>query len=105
MAPEKREFIDPNELMRYINEVHSYAGLPVAAHVCTMELLTYAPRVDAVEVVRCKDCKHCTVTAGGMLCECALPTKPVHDYYIHRSSILAIVKPNDFCSHGERRET
>lgn len=50
MAPEKREFIDPNELMRYINENHSYAGLPMAAHVCTMELLTYAPRVDAIPV-------------------------------------------------------
>ena len=24
------------------------------------------PTVDAVEVVRCKDCKHCTVTADGI---------------------------------------
>lgn len=50
MATEKREFIDPNELMRYINENHSYSGLPMAAHICTMELLTYAPRVNAVEI-------------------------------------------------------
>ena len=51
METKKREFIDPNDLMWYINENHCYAGLPMAAHICTMELLTYAPRVDAVEVV------------------------------------------------------
>ena len=51
METKKREFIDPNDLMEYINENHCYSGLPMAAHICTMELLTYAPRVDAVEVV------------------------------------------------------
>jgi hypothetical protein len=50
MLNEKR-LIDANALMKYINETHSYAGLPMAAHICTMELLTYAPTVDAVEVV------------------------------------------------------
>jgi hypothetical protein len=50
MATKKREFIDPNELMRYINEKHCFSGLPMAAHICTMELLTYAPRVNAVPV-------------------------------------------------------
>ena len=62
------------------------------------------PIVDAVEVVRCKDCKHCTVTADGMVCECALPTKRMQDYYIYGSTILARVEPDAFCSHGERRE-
>lgn len=51
METKKREFIDPNDLMKYIEENHCYAGLPMAAHICTMELLTYAPRVDVVEVV------------------------------------------------------
>ena len=50
METNKREFIDPNDLMQYINENHCYSGLPMAAHICTMELLTYAPRVDAVPV-------------------------------------------------------
>ena len=49
--------IDVDDLMKYINENHPYAGLPMAAHICTMELLTYAPTVDAVEVVRCVKCK------------------------------------------------
>ena len=51
METKKREFIDPNDLMEYINKNHCYSGLPMAAHICTMELLTYAPRVDVVEVV------------------------------------------------------
>ena len=61
------------------------------------------PTVDAVEVVRCKDCKHCTVTSDGIVCECALPTKRIQDYYIYGSTILARVEPDAFCSYGERR--
>ena len=45
------DLISRSAIMKYINENHSYAGLPMAAHICTMELLTYAPAVDAVEVV------------------------------------------------------
>ena len=62
-----------------------------------------APTVDAVPVVRCKDCKHCTVTCDGRVCEHALPTKQMMDYYIYGSTILARVEADDFCSHGERR--
>ena len=49
MANEKR-LIDANALMRQIEKEHPYAGLPMASLVCTMELLTYAPTVDAVEL-------------------------------------------------------
>jgi hypothetical protein len=58
---------------------------------------------DVVPVVRCKDCKHKTVTSDGMVCECALPTKRMQDYYIYGSTILARVEPDAFCSYGERR--
>lgn len=51
-----------------------------------------APIVDAVEVVRCKDCKHyCPVyadTMGGR--DCLL--------------LKTITKADDYCSYGERRE-
>ena len=43
------------------------------------------PTVDAVEVVRCKDCKHYDVSA--MRC---IPSEDLRDY-------------TDFCSYGERR--
>lgn len=47
-----------------------------------------APTVDAVEAVRCKDCKWRNV----LRC------------YHKRSSMNDLVGDNDFCSWGERRE-
>jgi hypothetical protein len=89
MNTKKREFIDPNELMRYINEKHCYSGLPMAAHICTMELLTYAPRVDAVEVVRCRDCKYFELNLfdGCEVC----------------THISGYVRPDFGCVDGERK--
>ena len=43
-----------------------------------------APTVDAVEVVRCKDCKH---EFGGSCILCGFQKR----------------KPEDFCSYGERK--
>lgn len=45
-------------------------------------------RVDKVEVVRCKDCKYCFSDERGLWC--------FRDYEID-------LKPDDFCSSGERR--
>lgn len=45
-----------------------------------------APTVDAVEVVRCKDCKHYDI--GGSCIICGFQSR----------------KPDDFCSYGERKE-
>ena len=91
MEIKKREFIDPNDLMEYINENHCYSGLPMAAHICTMELLAYAPRVDVVEVVLCKDCVYYKKVQGavGGWCDCELTPFDMD--------------PEDFCSHGERK--
>ena len=50
-----------------------------------------APTVDAVEVVRCKDCRRCGVYTSGNL------------YCTHPNG-LADPKPDDFCSYGEGRE-
>lgn len=47
-----------------------------------------APTVDAVPVVRCKDCEHYSGSSS------------VCNLYLHFS---IAVKPDDFCSHGERR--
>jgi hypothetical protein len=88
MLNEKR-LIDADALMKYINETHSYAGLPMAAHICTMELLTYAPTVDAVEVVRCRDCKHYVIRA----CAC------------RHENFNGVIHSDGFCSYGERRTT
>ena len=52
-----------------------------------IELIENAPTVDAVPVVRCKDCKHRSDRLY-----CRLRKQP------------AIVVNTDFCSHGERKE-
>ena len=51
-------------------------------------LLDCCPTVDAVEVVRCKDCKQYSQSG---LCNLYL-------------SVSHEMKPDDFCSYGERRE-
>ena len=53
------------------------------------EVIENAPTVDAVEVVRCKECRHLEIT--GCYGEC-------------KRGYMGIVKPWDFCSYGERRE-
>lgn len=52
-----------------------------------------APAVDAVEVVRCKDCKHSRKYPWGSY-SCSF-----HDYEGEPH-----VEPNDFCNYGERRD-
>ena len=54
-------------------------------------ILREAPTVDAVEVVRCRDCKHCD---------------PENYHCDHPMGTVAPLrrKPDDFCSYGERKE-
>lgn len=50
-----------------------------------------AQTVDAVEVVRCKDCKYRAdeLDCGNYLCN---------------RKMIGMVRPNDFCSFGERKD-
>lgn len=48
------------------------------------------PAIDAIPVVRCKDCKHLMYSDSYGEC---------------KRGYLGIVNPNDFCSRGERRST
>lgn len=50
------------------------------------------PSIDAIEVVRCKGCKYERDGEEFMWCE-------------HPSGLDSIVKPDDYCSYGERRES
>ena len=53
-------------------------------------ILREAPTVDAVEVVRCRECKHCD---------------PENYHCDHPMGTVAPLrrKPEDFCSYGERK--
>ena len=89
MATEKR-LIDANALVASIKQKFYWMAEAV---INTIEI---TPTVDAVEVVRCKDCesfdpikKRCDHPHLDFDVEC-------YDHWIN-------VKPEDFCSYGERR--
>lgn len=50
------------------------------------------PTIDAVPVVRCKDCKHYEIHKPKVLENC------------ERNGYLIPMKLDDFCSHGERKD-
>lgn len=58
-----------------------------------------APTVDAVEVVRCRDCKYyCQDEIYGEMCR-----HPKLDFEIECYDNWINTKPDDFCSYGERK--
>ena len=66
------------------------------AKMCIKELEKVKP-ADAVEVVRCKDCKHC------MMCypEKQIGKEATPGWYCKGQKKYS--RPDDFCSYGERR--
>ena len=65
-----------------------------STHDIITHFLDRCPTVDAVEVVRCKDCKHLMHSAIYKQHFCT-------NIYGLRNICIS---NNDFCSHGERRE-
>ena len=57
------------------------------------DVLDYAPTVDAVSVVRCKDCKHWQRHTG-------VVDSPNGHYF----ALEICTNGMDFCSYGERKE-
>ena len=95
MASEKR-LIDTETVIRKLRkancaECDNYNA--VRCRACWVDdvvsLLEDSPTVDAVEVVRCKDCRYCQSDVHGLWC---------FNDYEHS------LQPNDFCSYGERKD-
>lgn len=63
------------------------------------DIVKAAPAVDAVPVVRCKDCKNTM-----LLNLFSISDNSVERGVLHCGNRLARVQPDDFCSWGERRE-
>ena len=58
-----------------------------------LKILEAAPTVDAVEVVRCRDCKH----RGTDYCIFHIKGEPADEELLGKLD-------NDFCSYGERKD-
>ena len=100
MANEKR-LIDANAFLKALNE-KPLDFLDVGGDFGYFDetidsAVNEQPTVDAVEVVRCKDCKHCNDIS-------AIP--PIADslkLVCTKGVNWRAVEPNHFCSYGERR--
>ena len=64
-----------------------------------LRVIESAPAADVVEVVRCKDCKHCKT----IFPEKEIGKEPRQAWIC--MLFKCEIKPNDFCSYGERRES
>ena len=92
-ANEKR-LIDANELKKKMcfkcND--EYSDEPCDPGYCVFcNAINDAQTIDAVSVVRCRECKHCD------------PENHHCDHHMGTAAPLRR-KPDDFCSYGERKE-
>ena len=75
-------------------EAYSYTHTSLdfdAGVLSVLEKLDAAPTVDAVEVVRCKDCEHSYESIGYFICS-------------HGVCCECIVQPDFYCAEGKRRD-
>ena len=85
--------IDANKLIDFIDVGHlRHSGELCYSETEVANLLLHAPTVDAVPVVRCKDCKYRFKNNGHSRDGC-----PIIDANIWMDG-------DDFCSHGERKD-
>ena len=80
----EKRLIDANALIKEANADGAYGYVDA-------KQIADAPTMDAVEVVRCRECKHCD---------------PETHHCDHHMGTVAPLrrKPDDFCSYGERKE-
>jgi hypothetical protein len=87
----KKEYIERNALIAEYDRIH--VGAPGGAR----KLMVDAPASDVVEVVRCKDCKHCKKHPTTDKIKMCVNNQWVMECY-------PLVHDNDFCSYGERKQ-
>lgn len=121
MATKKR-LIDANELVDAIEDIDWYHvnkrgklvdganpanNTPIYKAFDIYNAINNAPTVDAVEVVRCKDCmwarskdhREPTDTPRELICQC-----PKHHYIPAPWGARLAVNSDDFCAYGERKD-
>ena len=86
------------QVKRQYEDCHGYSGNKKAIYreaiLAVRSILHSAKTIDAVPVVRCKDCKHWKFA------------QHINDNLCHRfdGDPWIPTEPNDFCSYGERKE-
>ena len=89
--------IDADKLIDFIDVGHlRHSGELCYSETDVANLLLHAPTVDAVEIVRCRDCKHYK------------PQKKSAHWENRANYCNRVVtiktQPDDFCSYGERKD-
>ena len=91
-SSEKR-LIDANALIKEANADGAYGYVDA-------KQIANAPTIDAVEAVRCKDCKYyCQDKINGVICR-----HPALDFDTECFDHWINTNPDDFCSYGELKE-
>ena len=92
-----KRLIDANALMEHLTRcIEQSKGLMRSVCVAIKCFVEQMPTVDAVEVVRCKDCIHWYETEG--VCLKIYSDGAVSPYAWQDRN------PDDFCSYGERKD-
>ena len=92
--------IDADELMEKVKKWlppdpcgREEKEFPFETDICASMLMEIEEAPTAVDLVRCEDCKHHSFDAG------------YGNYWCNLTSGVRKVKPDDFCSRGERKES
>ena len=100
-----KRLIDANALISYMDECSKESRFRVYYGYAT-SFIDDAPTVDAVPVVRCRECKYwgdedgkLQGSDGALFARCK-----IHNYLLDGRHTGWCPTENDFCSYGERKE-
>lgn len=99
------KYINKEEILKFPIRIHHCDGKHGSAHFiygieCVMEYIENIPPADVVEVVRCKDCQHYFEPFGRCNRHSEDPDQSVSGF-----GFSFWVNEDDFCSHGEKRDS
>lgn len=91
------EYIDRDTVIKKIRRMPRTINPDLVQYSLVKGIISNIEQADAVPVVRCRECRHYRETRtkryGNLICRCTRMGKHDMDYP---------VKPDDFCSYGER---
>lgn len=89
----EKRLIDTDALIRTLDQRDKKNSAYNLIMSVIIGIIERQPTLDAEEVVRCKNCKHYEIHKPKFLENC------------ERNGYLIPMKPDDFCSYGERKDS